>query len=132
MIIADATIWSSVLRAHGTSLKSLFSDLLHRGEVTAPGAVFAELLAESPDERSAERLRAWATEVHPVTETVHGWVAAGDLGTLLSSHGVILSFVDRYLVSLCLREECPLWSRNPRFEEVARIVPLQRYLPTGL
>lgn len=131
MIIADATIWNAALRGQGHGLLALVTDLLNRGELVAPGIVFAELLAEAEDERVSNRLRGWAVEAVQLDEPVHAWIAAGDLGALLANHGVHISLTDRYLVSLCLREACPLWSRNPRFDEVARVVPLERYQPTG-
>jgi len=132
MVIADLTIWSQVLRGRGAGLQSLFTDLQQRGGVTAPGAMFAQLLTEAVDDRAAERIRGWAAEAPPIDEPPLAWVAAGDLWVHLQNHGVRVSLLDAYLVGLCLREQWSLWSYNPQFEAAARVTPLERYQPTGL
>ncbi|MCA9560772.1 MAG: hypothetical protein KC583_19625 [Myxococcales bacterium] len=132
MIIGDLTIWNRALQGYLPSLQSLFTDLRQRGELTAPPLVFAQLLAECEDERKAERLRTWATEATPVDSNVYAWLAAGDLCHLLATHGVRLSLIDGYLATLCLREDCRLWSFNPAFEQAASLVPLRRFEPSGM
>ncbi len=132
MLIADLTIWSQVLRGQSSGLQSLFNDLHHHREVTAPGALFAHLLTEAEDDRAAERIRGWASETEPVEEPPLAWVAAGDLWVHLHNHGVRLALLDAYLVAICVRESWKLWSYNPQFEAAARVCPLERFLPSGL
>lgn len=132
MIIGDATIWSAALQGHNQALCSLFTDLRRRGELTAPGLLFAQLLADAHDEAEAERLRQWATEAPPLEEPLQAWLSAGDLAAFLATNGAPIGLIDAYLVTLCIREEARLWSYNPRFNEVARLVPLQRFQPPGL
>ncbi len=132
MIIGDLTIWNRALRGHLPSLQSLFTDLRQRGELTAPTMVFAQLLVECDDERQAERLREWATEATEIDSNAYAWLATGDLGHMLATHGVHLDLIDLHLVMLCLREECRLWSFNPVFEQVQALVPLKRFSPSGV
>lgn len=132
MVIADLTIWSQVLRGQSSGLQSLFNDLYQRGELRAPGALFAHLLTEAEDDRAAERIRAWAAEVPPLDEPPLAWITAGDLWVHLQNFGVRVALLDAYLVGLCLRESCRLWSYNPQFEAAARAVPVERFLPSGL
>ena len=133
MIIADLTIWSAALRGHNRGFESLFNALLQRGEVSAPGLVFAQLLAEHEEANDGVRLRQWALSAPAFEEPRTAWMAAGDLAGHLSGQGAHLTLVDAYTVTVCVREDWPLWSLNPRFEEVSRQLPnLKRYHPTGL
>jgi len=132
MIIADATVWTAALRAESATLESLFEDLRLRDELTAPGLVFAELASQLDDEQAVSRLRTWAMQVPPIDQPMSAWLAAGDVGALIAGHGVPMSLLDAYVVTLALREDCLLWSFNPRFERVERVVPLRRFVPTGL
>lgn len=132
MVIADLTIWTKLLHGTSAGLQSLFTDLRQRGGLTAPGAVFAHLLTEAEDDRSAERIRAWAADAPHIDEPPLAWVSAGDLWVHLQNHGVRMALLDAYLMALCLREKWKLWSYNPQFEAAARVAPLERYQPTGL
>ncbi len=132
MVLADMTIWTQVLRGQSAGLQSLFRDLLFRREITAPGLVFAQLLAEAEDDRAAERIRGWATEVRPIEEPPLAWLAAGDLAAHFAQHNVPMSLIDVYLVGLAVREGWALWSFNPALERATRVLPFERYVPTGI
>ena len=132
MIIADMSIWSQALRGQSPGLQSLFNDLRLRGELSAPGWVFAQLLSEAEDDRQADRLREWAADTVALEESPNAWIAAGDLHVHFAQHGIRLSLMDSYIVALCLREALELWSFNPIFDEVARLTALHRYMPTGM
>lgn len=131
MIIADLTIWSAALRGHSRGFAALFATHVQRGEVTAPGLVFAQLIGECEEHTDAARLRTWAQQVPPLDEPRTAWIAAGDLVSHLTEHGAFVSLVDAYVICLALREDAQVWSLNPRFEDVGRVVPLKRYLPPG-
>lgn len=131
MIIGDLTIWGAALRGQYPALLSLFADLRRRGELTAPGFLFGQLLAEAQDEQEAEKVRGWALDVPRLDESLHAWLAAGDLAGMLASRGVQLNFLDAYLISLSVREGMRLWTYNARFLDVARILPIQMYEPQG-
>jgi predicted nucleic acid-binding protein len=133
MIVADLTIWSAALRGHDRGFESLFNALFQRGELTAPGVVFAQLIAEHEESTDAQRLRQWALLVTPIDEPMAAWMAVGDLAAHLAGQGAHVSLVDAATLLVCLREDWPVWSINPRFEDAARALPaLRRYQPAGL
>jgi predicted nucleic acid-binding protein len=133
MIVADLTIWSAALRGRDRAFESLFTALYQRGELAAPGLVFAQLLAEHEEANDAARLRTWALGTPAVDEPRAAWMAVGDLAGHLAGLGLHLSLTDATTLVLCLREDWPLWSLNPRFDEIGRRVPLlRRYQPSGL
>ena len=79
------------------------------------------------------RLRLWTMGAPPVDEPRAAFMAIGDLAGHLAGQGLHLGLADAAALVLCLREDWPLWSYNPRFDEVARRIPqLRRYQPTGL
>jgi predicted nucleic acid-binding protein len=133
MIVADLTIWSAALRGRDRAFESLFTALYQRGELTAPGVVFAQLLAEHEEANDTARLRLWTMGAPAVEEPRAAYMAIGDLAGHLAGQGLHLGLTDAATLVLCLREDWPLWSYNPRFDEVARRIPqLRRYQPTGL
>ena len=133
MIVADLTIWSAALRGHDRGFESLFNALLQRGELTAPGCVFAQLLAEHEEGSDGQRLRQWALQMEPADEPIAAWMATGDLVAHLAGQGAHVSLVDGATLVLCLREDWLLWSFNPRFEDVGRVLTaLRRYQPSGI
>jgi predicted nucleic acid-binding protein len=132
VIVADLTIWSAALRGQTRGFESLFNDLLLKSELTAPGAVFAQLLQEADQPGVAQRLRSWAVQVPWVEETRGSWIAVGDLAAHLAGQGNHLQLADACALTLCLREEWPLWTMNPRVDAVARSLPIKRYQPQGL
>ncbi len=133
MIVADLTIWSAALRGHDRGFESLFTALLQRNELTAPGVVFAQLLAEHEEPNDGTRLRQWAFSVPTFDEPRTAWAAAGDLAAHLAGQGLVVSVTDAATLTACLREDWPLWSVNPRFEDAGRFLPaLKRYQPVGL
>jgi predicted nucleic acid-binding protein len=132
MILGDLTIWSAALRGQHPALLAMFADLRRRGELTAPGILFGHLLAEAGDDAEAEKVRQWAVDAPRLEEPLHAWLAAGDLVSLLQGKGVPLGFLDAYLIGLAIREDAKVWTYNPRYLEVARIVPFQTYEPVGL
>lgn len=133
MIVADLTIWSAALRGRDRAFESLFTALYQRGELTAPGVVFAQLLAEHEEVNDTARLRTWTLGAPGVDEPRAAYMAIGDLVGHLAGQGLHLSLTDAATLVLCLREDWPLWSYNPQFEEVARRMPqLRRYQPSGL
>jgi len=133
MIVADLTIWSAALRGCDRAFESLFTALMQRCELTSPGVVFAQLLAEHEEPNDAARLRTWAMGAPPVDEPRATFMAIGDLAAHLAGLGVHLNLTDTATLVLCLREDWPLWSYNPLFDAVAQRIPqLRRYQPTGL
>jgi predicted nucleic acid-binding protein len=132
MILGDLTIWTAALRGQQPAMLSLFADLRRRGEITAPGILFAHLLAEAQDDAEAEKVRVWAADAPKIEEPVYAWLTAGDLGHLLLTKGVPVGFLDAYLIALALREDARIWSFNPRYLDVARVVPIQTWEPAGV
>ncbi|MEZ4471600.1 MAG: hypothetical protein R3F60_12515 [bacterium] len=132
MIIADATVWSAALAGQVRGLDALLASMRQRREVSAPAAVFAEVLSECDDERSAAQVRAWALEAAPVNETGLAWLASGDLGARLRAQGVMLSSLDTFLVTLCVREGWQLWTMNSGIHRVAASLPIRLHDPPGL
>lgn len=133
MIVADLTIWSAALRGHDRGFESLFNALLQRGELTAPGIVFGQLLAEREEPVDAQRLRQWALGVPAPEEPIAAWMAVGDLQVHLAGQGVHVGLADAAALVLCLREDWSLWTFNPRLADVHRALPaLKRYLPAGI
>lgn len=133
MIVADLTIWTTALRGHDRGFESLFNALLQRGELTAPGLVFAQLIAEHEEPNDATRLRQWALTTPSCDEPRTAWMATGDLMAHLAGQGLPLGLTDGATLALALREDWPLWSLNPQIDEAGRLLPsLRRYLPAGI
>ena len=132
VIIADATVWSAALDGQVRGLDALLASLRQRREVSAPAAVFAEVLADCTDDRSAGQVRGWALDAAPVNETGLAWLASGDLGARLRSQGIMLSALDTDLVTLCVLEGWQLWSMNSAIHRVASSLPVRLYDPPGL
>lgn len=132
MIIADATVWLGALENRVRGLEALLTDLRTKKEVTAPPAVFAEVLSEAPDERAAQLARTWALEVPPVNETNTAWLTAGDLGAHLRRQGMMISPMDLFLMALCLREGWVLWTLNSALLRLGPSLPVKLYEPAGL
>lgn len=132
MIIADATIWSAALDGHIPGLGALVASLRLKHEVSAPTAVFAEVLAEATDPRAAQQVRTWAMDAPSVNETNTAWLAAGDLGAHLRREGVMLSVLDLFLVALCLREGWSLWTTNSAIHRASGVLPVKLYEPIGI
>lgn len=131
MILADLTIWTAAERGHAAGLRSLFNDLLQRGTLRAPACVFAQLIAEA-DDRQAKHFRQWATQACVPREPVEAWVGAGDLHALLHKHGVPVTLLDAYLLTLGIREVAPVWTFNPVVMDASRLIPIEIYEPPGV
>ncbi|MEZ4463568.1 MAG: hypothetical protein R3F43_03380 [bacterium] len=132
MIIADATVWSAALAGQVRAWTPCSPRCASGAQVSAPAAVFAEVLSECDDERSAAQVRAWALEAAPVNETGLAWLASGDLGARLRAQGVMLSSLDTFLVTLCVREGWQLWTMNSGIHRVAASLPIRLHDPPGL
>lgn len=133
MIVADLTIWSAALRGHNRGLDSLFNALMQRGELTAPTLVFVRLLAETDEPNDATRLRQWGLAVPEYEETRAAALAGGDLAAHLAAQGFAVDVADAVTLALCLREDWPLWSQNPRLVSLGALLPtLRRYQPAGV
>lgn len=129
LIIADLTIWARAVDGRLGARQQLFHLLRRQGRLAAPGMIFSQLLAETEDESLAARIRTWALEVPPLSESPAGWLAAGDLGRTLRRRGIELDPPAMYALALSLRESAPLWSLDPAFVEVADVLPLRRFDP---
>lgn len=131
-ILADATIWAAALGGRLGRGQPVFHALRRERRITAPGLVFAALLAELDDPARAETVRVWAAEAPPLPESPTAWIAAGDLGARLRRAGVGLDSAGNYLVALAIREALPVWSLDPIFDAVARALPIERFeVPPG-
>lgn len=130
-ILADASIWTAALDARLGRALPVFHALRQQRRLTAPGLVFAGLLADIDDPARQETVRVWATEAPPLPESPTAWIAAGDLGAHLRRAGLALDDAGHYLIALAIREAAPLWSLDPVFDAVARHLPLERFdVPT--
>ncbi len=131
-IIADTSVWVAALDGRLGRGQAVFHALRQQRRITAPGLIFAGLLAELDDPARAEMARVWATEAPPLPDsTMAGsttlWISAGDLGARLRRAGVMLDDAAHCLIAVCVREAAPLWSLDPVFDAVAEHLPLERF-----
>ncbi len=131
MILADATIWHAVLAANIPGLPQYFLDLWHQESVTSPPAVFAQALTACDDENGARRLRAWAMEAPALHCGALAWITAGDVGRILAENRIEVPVVDHLLIALALREDAPIWTLDPIYDDLCRILPARRFVPQG-
>ena len=132
MIIADLSIWNSLLRGHNPGLNTLARDLIQQEQLNTPPILFAQLLREDPEPRHSQQIREWADQLPPLPLGPQAWVAAGDLGVLLDGEGLHLEMVDLFILAVVIREEAQLWSMNPLAEQLVKHLPLKLYQPKGL
>jgi hypothetical protein len=132
VIIADGTIFGGALRGEAPGLRPLVDDLWRRRTLTAPAAVFAELLVAARSARHADQLRTWAAEAPPIQGGVDLWMAAGDLGGFLVGRGTQLTMPECVVLAVCVREAARLWTLSPALDRAVRHVKVDRYLPAGL
>lgn len=126
-IIADTSVWAAALEGRLGRGQAVFHALRQQRRITAPGLIFAGLLAELDDPARAEMARVWATEAPPLPDTTTLWISAGDLGARLRRAGVMLDDAAHCLIAVCVREAAPLWSLDPVFDAVAEHLPLERF-----
>ena len=132
MIIADLSIWASVLRGYNPGLSALVKDLLQQEILNTPPIVFAQLLREDPEPRHSQQIRGWVELLPPLPLGPQAWIAAGGLGALLGGEGLNLKMVDLFLLAVAIREEAQFWSMNPLSEQLIKHLPLKLYQPKGL
>ena len=103
------------------------ADLWSRRELTAPMAVFAQLLAEADADSDVAQIRSWATTVVPVVTSTDAWLATGDLAATLRDRGDLLNLIDVLVLIVAVRERARVWTLNRPVTLALNSLPIQAY-----
>ncbi|MBU0552283.1 hypothetical protein KKF91_07945 [Myxococcota bacterium] len=132
MILADHTVFRSAINEDRRGVRALVNDLISRGELAAPGPVFAALLMEFEARHHLDMIRDWATKMAFIEVNIYAWLAAGDLGAHLADLELALEQVDLLMSALSIREKAPLWTFNRLYEQITTRAPVTLYQPLGI
>lgn len=129
MIIADASIWKAALDPSMPDISARVADLWTRRKLTAPAAVFAQVLADCDNPHDVAQIRNWAISVPPLNTNPLAWLATGDLAARLRESGDLLNLVDVFVLAVAVREACPLWTQNRAVLSAMAQLPIKAYDP---
>lgn len=129
VIIADASIWRAALDPSMRDIGARVADLWTQRVLTAPAAVFAQVLAESENAHDVGQIRNWALSVPPLNTNPLAWLATGDLAARLRAQGDILNLLDVFVLAVAVREGCPLWTQNRAVLSALNQLPIKAYDP---
>lgn len=129
VIIADATIWRAALDPSVRDVGARVADLWSQRKITAPAAVFAQVLAEAENAHDVAQIRNWTVSVPPLNTNPLAWLAAGDLAAHLRKRGDLLNLLDVFVLAIANREGCPLWTRNTAILSALQHLPIKAYDP---
>ena len=127
MIIADASVWRAALDPTSLDVGARVADLWGRRELTAPLAVFAQLLAEADAASDINQIRSWATTVTPLVVSDDAWLAVGDLAATLRDRGDLLNLIDVLVLIVAVRENAPVWTLNRPVTLAMNALPIVAY-----
>ena len=127
MIIADASVWRAALDPTSLDVGARVADLWGRRELTAPLAVFAQLLAETDVANDVAQIRSWATTVVPLVVSDDAWLAVGDLAATLRERGDLLNLIDVLVLIIAVREGARVWSLNRPVTLAMNSLPIVAY-----
>ncbi len=137
-VLVDTSAWSLALRRSREQLSEAeqvlvaeLKELIQEGRARLIGLIRQELLSGIRTPSQFEKLRALLRSFpdEPIHTLDHE--AAAEAGNQCRRRGIAVSAVDALICAIAMRRQWSLFSTDPDFETMARVVPLRLHVPRG-
>jgi predicted nucleic acid-binding protein len=126
-VLVDTSVWISFFRRADSAVSAQLKQLLKSGAPLYTGIIATELYWGAKSKRETDALGELLTSIECIATKEEYFHTAGQLGHVLSQHGVTVGAVDLLIAQISIANNLMLFTLDKHFAAVARHSSLQLY-----
>jgi predicted nucleic acid-binding protein len=126
-VLVDTSVWISFFR-HADSVVSVqLKQLLKSGAPLYTGIIATELYRGAKSKRETDALGELLTSIECIATKEEYFLMAGQLGRVLSPHGITVGTIDLLIAQISIANNLMLFTLDKHFAVIARHSSLRLY-----
>jgi predicted nucleic acid-binding protein len=126
-VLVDTSVWISFFRHADSVVSARLKQLLKSGALVYTGIISTELYRGAKSKRETDALDELLTSIECIATKEEYFLAAGQLGRILSQRGVTVGVVDLLIAQISIANNLILFTLDKHFAAVARHSSLRLY-----
>jgi predicted nucleic acid-binding protein len=126
-VLVDTSVWISFFRHADSAVSAQLKQLLKSGAPLYTGIIATELYRGAKSKRETDALDELLTSIECIETREDYFLMAGQLGHVLSKHGITVGTVDLLIAQISIANNLLLFSLDKHFAAVARHSALRLY-----
>ena len=126
-VLVDTSVWISFFRHADSVVSARLKQLLKSGTPVYTGIISTELYRGAKSKRETDALGELLTSIECIATKEEYFLAAGQLGHVLSQRGVTVGTVDLLIAQISIANNLILFTLDKHFAAVARHSSLRLY-----
>ncbi len=126
-ILVDTSVWIAFFRDANASVSMAVKQLLRTGAPVYTGIIATELYRGAKSKKETAVLDDLLSSIECLTVKDEYFKAAGELGYVLSQHGITVGTVDLLIGEIAIANKVPVFTLDAHFISIARYSPLSLF-----
>ena len=126
-VLVDTSVWIAFFRSANSEGSTMVKQLLRTGSPAYTGIIATELYRGAKSKKETSVLDDLLTSIECLPVRDEYFKAAGELGYVLSQHGITVGTVDLLIAEIAIANKAAIFTFDAHFASIARYSSLRVY-----